>query len=191
MSFNLTDAQDMLLSRLDDYIKRSRRGELAHSNFLTPAEVACLKVGVSDRRQERGVFFFGGYEGAERKMLFVLPSFIECEDGEQMDMARAYVPDELEGAIRAVHIRGSGYRRLTHRDYLGSILALGVERDALGDIAILSDFECVIFCVDGIFNFLIGNIDRIASDKVSVREFCVPSDFSVERELKRLSDRVA
>ena len=38
--------------------------------------------------------------------------------------------------IAVIKIIGSGYRSLTHRDFLGSVLGLGIERSVIGDILI-------------------------------------------------------
>lgn len=64
--------------------------------------------------------FFGGYEGAERQVLGIAPYEITEEDFEI-------------GAIWIDVKTGIG-KALTHRDYLGAILGLGIERCMIGDI---------------------------------------------------------
>lgn len=74
--------------------------------------------------------FFGGYEGAERQILGISPYEIEEKDFEI-------------GAIRIEVKTGIG-KALTHRDYLGAILGLGIERDMIGDIIPTTDGAYVI-----------------------------------------------
>ena len=64
--------------------------------------------------------FFGGYEGAERQKLAVTPYELNHEEFEI-------------GALNIEVKTGLG-KGLSHRDYLGAILALGIERDRIGDI---------------------------------------------------------
>lgn len=64
---------------------------------------------------------FGGYEDAERKMLFFLPDYMEAPDSDALSVLRATHRDT---------------RPLSHRDYLGSILGLGVDRAGVGDILV-------------------------------------------------------
>ena len=68
-----------------------------------------------------GYAFDGGYEAAERKILRFLPDWAEGEQGEL-----AFLRADFHGPDSA----------LTHRDILGSLMGLGVERDRLGDILV-------------------------------------------------------
>lgn len=191
MKLNITDAQKLLASRAEDYLKMADRGELVCGNFLTPSEAAYVAFRMKELGAQDRFFLFGGYEEAERKRLFVLPSFLSDIDGEPEEKARSYFPNDLADSIRSVKIQGSGYRTLSHRDYLGSLLALGIERCALGDIVVLDDHSAVVFCTDKIFDFLIENIDRIASDKVTATEYADISELEIKREYLPISDTVA
>lgn len=64
---------------------------------------------------------WGGYEEAERKMLFFLPDYMEVP------------PEDALCIIKATH---RDARPPGHRDYLGSILGLGVDRAGVGDILV-------------------------------------------------------
>ena len=191
MEFNTSDAQKLLASRALDQLRQADRGELVCGNFLTPQEAAYTLSVLRERRAFDRAFLFGGYRDAERKRLFVLPSFLSDVDGSEEEKARLYFPDELSAAVRAIKITGSGFRELSHRDYLGSILSLGIERCSVGDIAVIDRFSAVVFCTDKIFDYLISGIDRIASDKVTVKEYFPDEDFCVSREYQPVRDTVA
>lgn len=93
--------------------------------------------------------FWGGYEGAERVFLGVFPPYEE--------------PDTAQFPISAVNIvpRSDG---LTHRDYLGAILGLGIKREKLGDI-IVSD-ECVVLAESVIAEYIVRNLSKVGSNGV-------------------------
>ena len=191
MNMNLNDAQKLLASRAEDYLSSADRGELACGNFLTPSSAAYTMTVMRELRAADRVFFFGGYPDAERKRVFVIPSYLADFDGDAEAKARAYMAEEFCETIKAIRIEGSGYRELSHRDYLGSLLALGIERDCLGDVVVEDEHHAVVFCTGKIFPFLLSGIDRIGNDKVTVREFVPDSSFAVKREFAPITDTVA
>ncbi|MBQ8380359.1 MAG: hypothetical protein IJY18_00550 [Clostridia bacterium] len=58
---------------------------------------------------------------------------------------------------------------LSHRDYLGSILGLGIERSVIGDIAIRGK-EAFVFVKDEIAEYIIGSLEKIRRTDVRVLE---------------------
>lgn len=56
---------------------------------------------------------------------------------------------------------------LTHRDYLGAVLNLGIDRDKTGDILLIED-TAYLFCDPAIGDFLCGNLTRIRHTAVRV-----------------------
>lgn len=76
--------------------------------------------------------FFGGYEGAERQRLAVTPYELNPED---FDI----------GALN-IEVKTGPSKGLSHRDYLGAILGLGLERDRIGDIIPHTQGAYVLVC---------------------------------------------
>lgn len=60
---------------------------------------------------------------------------------------------------------------LTHRDFLGAIMNLGIERSTVGDIFV-EDKEAVIFCQDSIAVYLSENLEQVRRTRVK----CVVGD---------------
>lgn len=74
-----------------------------------------------------GIRFFedGGYPGAEKQRLAIYPDFYRATD--------------IELPIAALAVQLSDPTRvLSHRDYLGAVLGLGVERNLWGDIIVFA-----------------------------------------------------
>ena len=182
---------NMLIARISDFERRSQSGEISVSSFLSPSEAAMATTILSEKKIAHRATFFGGYSQAERQRLFLLPSYTDDFDGDAAQKLDTYFAHERREAICSLVISGSGYRELSHRDYLGSVLSLGLERDALGDIVLLDSYSAVIFCSDKICEFLKSSLDRISNDAVSVAGFDVTDDFSPNREFKRISDTIA
>jgi len=189
--------QDLLFSaRLGDAVEKSQRGSVAVLPFLTPryrrrAEVELKHMGAWER-----AWFFGGYPDAERACLFLLPEYLLCmTDGPlsqcDAETVKEWLADEAESAVCAVRIKGSGYRNLTHRDYLGSILGLGIERDAIGDIAVQNPHEAVLFCGRTIADFLVESLKKVATDTVRCALYEPDGQFTDGRSYRPISDTVA
>lgn len=185
-----------LSARLGDAIEKCNRGSVALLPFLTPrarkqAERELRAAGAWEQ-----AFFFGGYPDAERVCLFLLPDYYNAMLGTspcacEFSVLRDALREELDDTVRAVRITGSGYRVLTHRDYLGSILGLGLERDALGDVAVQNEREAVVFCPQTIADFLIENLKKVASDTVKCKPYELDETFTDGKQYRPISDTVA
>lgn len=93
--------------------------------------------------------FEGGYKDAERKVCLIYPEY------------------EIEfKPIVAIRIIKKGDNKLSHRDYLGSILGLGIKREQIGDIIVTSEGADVIV-MENISNFIISNYDKVGSTKIN------------------------
>ena len=174
-----------LFARIDDLYSRAERGETAISVFLSPRELHFAYRRLGERR---ALFLaFGGYEGAERKRLYIFPDYMEgiesvaelLDYGESID-------------ISALKVIGSGFSKLSHRDFMGSLLGLGIERSVIGDI-IVTDMgrEAVVFCDSTITQFLLENWNKAANDKIRVESISLPENFAPERHFARINDTVA
>ncbi|MEG0661680.1 MAG: YlmH/Sll1252 family protein [Anaerovoracaceae bacterium] len=69
--------------------------------------------------------FYGGYEGAERVIFLCLPEYTTLEEEEPLCLLRVK--------------KAQGSKALTHRDYLGSLVGLGINRSKIGDILVQED----------------------------------------------------
>ena len=59
--------------------------------------------------------------------------------------------------------------KLTHRDYLGSLMNIGIERDVLGDI-IIDNTKAFIFCESNMSDFIIESLTRVRHTSVMVKK---------------------
>lgn len=185
---------DLLEARIEDYLTQAERGTVAVSPFLSPGERRRAERYLSQRGERNRAVFWGGYGDAERTCLFLLPDFYGelsdlCPEG---DAALAsFLDGASEDGVSAIRVTGSGYRTLSHRDYLGSLLGLGLERDAVGDIAVQNEREAVVFCKKHLKSFLVETLEKVASDTVRCREYVIDEHFTDGRRYRPISDTVA
>lgn len=135
-----------------------RRYEPTFVGFLSEAERAFVEQQASyDRSQVRAIFF-GGYADADYTVVGFFPTFLFYDEG--------YRPQEAF-PIAVLRARGSGFRKLTHRDFLGSLMALGIKRETVGDILVADDgFSAYIFCLEKTADYLLRNFVAAANDKI-------------------------
>lgn len=150
---------------MEDLCRRAERGEVGRSEFLTPrlCHYGTLYL------ERRGVEYltYGGYPEAERKRIYLLPDYMTDEES-PMTVERL---EEFDCSLElvAVQATGSGYRSLSHRDFLGSLLGLGLERSVFGDLIVTEEGRtAVVFCEERIVPFLLREWTKVATDSVKV-----------------------
>lgn len=173
-----------LYARLEDMKKRAVRGEVGISAFLSPRE---LHYAAARLRACGAAFFeYGGYGEAERKRIYLLPEYMEqsCD----ADSLREY--GESDG-IAVISAKGSGFCRISHRDFMGSLLGLGIERSVIGDIVALDDASAMVFCDEKIADFLISAWDQAGRDKIKCQRAELSEGFAPKRNYTQINDTVA
>ena len=98
------------------------------------------------------VMLFGGFDSAERKLFGVFPEWSE--------------PEKEEFPIAAVRFKTPDFRTLTHRDYLGTLMSLGIDRNKTGDILADKDGAYVFVAAD-IAEYVMRNVTKIANTGVT------------------------
>ena len=106
-----------------------------------------------------------------------------------------FLPDWQEEADESEYMTAlrCTYRKedtLTHRDFLGSLMAQGVTREKLGDI-LVSDGSCDLIVSRDIAPYLLQNVTSAGRVKLSVSEIEL-SDLSVPKlKVKEIRDTVS
>ena len=186
----------MLTARIGDAIEKSRRGEVAVLPFITPVQRKQAERELRTCGYWEAAWFFGGYDTAERVCLFLLPEYLTAllelpPQACDADTVLALLAEDVARAVTAVRIRGSGFRKLSHRDYLGAILGLGLERDALGDLAVQNEREAVLFCSQTLATFLIESLSKVGSDTVKCQPYTPDDAFTDGKVYAPISSTVA
>ena len=165
---------EIFYSKLDNFIKKNSYSESAVlQHFLNPAELYDTETYMKTHHNDISYVFDGGYEFAERRLFVLNPG------------------DDIR--VKSVHIKSSGFHTLSHKDFLGAVLGLGIERRCLGDIVVVAD-GAVIFVTDTIHEYILGSenpLEHIGKDKISVAEFIPPDDFAADRNFIEITGVIA
>ena len=147
----------LILAKILDRAEQARgRNIPAATDFLSPAQLA--QAGEALRLAgfpETGYAALGGYETAERRLLLFLPDWLEMEDAESQSPIRC-----LRAEFRAEY-------RLTHRDFLGSLMGMGIVREKVGDILVGPDSADLIV-LDTVADFLLQSWNSAGRARLTV-----------------------
>lgn len=172
---------------------------VAVTDFLSPGEkievynelIARIGNGISR------CFFWGGSRGAERCTTVFLPEWYMPNDApvhkmpsdsERTDAFSAHLashPEILEEIpITAIKIRGSGFKTLSHRDFMGGILSLGIDRSVVGDIAVVSESEAIVYVANRIAPYICTELTKIGRDGVKTEIWNPDPTFVIPRRFE-------
>lgn len=97
--------------------------------------------------------------------------------------------EEAGIAVLAVSVP-KGAQMPGHRDFLGSLLALGLDRRALGDI-VAFEGKSYLFVKKSVADYIVQSMDRVGRSPVSVEKTELPIDFAPERAFEEMALSVA
>lgn len=139
---------------LDKAEQASGRNIPAATDFLSPQQRAraldLLRLaGIS----ESAYVLQGGYEGAERQVLQFLPDWME--------------PESAEAPIRCLRAVFREEEKLSHRDFLGSLMGMGIVREKVGDI-LVAPGSADLLVLEGVADFLLQSWNSAGRAKLRV-----------------------
>ena len=165
------DDDALIKNRLTELAARcSSRGVWTYSEFLTlPEQDILLRL-----RLDCPVSLFGGTPAAERKIaVFGSPDFCGWEETPPVECVE----------IRPVQQKFAD--SLTHRDFLGSLMALGIRREVLGDI-LIKDNVGYLFCLDSISEYIMSNLTQVRHTTVRCSRSEPPEELAAPPEISEL-----
>ncbi len=172
----MNQSEPVIRHLLDLCRKADRAGCWCYSSFLSLAEQNDFT-----HAPEAASFpwtFFGGWEAAERKILMAGDEF------------SAGVPPSppVSGIQITVNSRRFA-ESLTHRDYLGALMNLGIERSMLGDL-IVKDAEARLICMDSVRDYIISSLTTVRHTAVMAASLLL-DDSSLTPEVQPLQINIA
>ncbi len=150
--------EEVLRKRLKELAEKSyQSGIYTFTNFLSAAQQD-IYYRMEKEVSYAGTTLFGGVDGAERQV-------VRFGSAEQFGYEEQFPVTCLviEPLIRKFA------DELSHRDFLGALMNLGIERELLGDI-IVKDRTGYLFCLERIAPYIMENLDQVRHTHVKVYE---------------------
>lgn len=129
---------------------------LVHSDFLDPHQVQLAEKLLSSVCTCE-YSFFGGFAMAERAVVLFRPEFIGDDEWLRFQ-------DEM---IKSIEIKPLCRNTLSHRDYLGALMSLGIRREVTGDILVREE-SCSIIVLSEIAQYITENLFKVGNIGVDV-----------------------
>lgn len=152
------DGKELLKKRLTELALRSyNSGIFTFTDFLGLAELSVFEE-IKPTLRGIGYTLFGGHAATERKMIrFGSPEELSYEE-----------PFPIV-CIKAEPIQQKFSDRLTHRDLLGALMNLGLERENFGDIAIINNVA-YIFMKESVSDYVKQTLSRAKHTDLKLSE---------------------
>ena len=168
------EQNDYLIGHMEDLADKATKTGCSASRFLTPAEAGHIAEYFKFKRVN--LLFDGGYDNAER----VRAVFLNPEWGEY----------DSENLLSALRIEYRPQDTLGHRDILGALMALGIERDTIGDI--ISDRNsATLICLPEMSGFITENLAKAGRVGVKISAISLGELPANQEELNIKTDTVA
>ncbi len=157
-----------LKKRLAELARKSYEHNIyTYTGFLGMAEQDAF-YSMPSGEMAAGFMLYGGREGCERQML----RFGDLENiGYEEDFPIACL------SIRPLMEKFAD--TLTHRDFLGALMNLGIDRGAVGDI-LMEGKSAYVFCTEKIAPYIMESLEKIKHTNVK----CILADASKELPVK-------
>lgn len=196
------EEERLLTVQAEDLVMKCSRQDIpVHSGFLDMASQSKLRQKFGSRQGDTDIVYYGGYDGAERVVMACLPYYMQPADSSEAcdSAADAGGPawdyfNEILTVIRASFPKGSAAsgkgRPLSHSDYLGALMGLGIKRSVIGDI-IVHDQGADIIVLREMADFLLMNFISAGKARISTEEVPLSSLHAPDVKFEEVTDTVA
>ncbi|MBR6572341.1 MAG: hypothetical protein IKK77_01305 [Clostridia bacterium] len=145
---------DLLIPRINDAIRICETSQAPKFvGFLTSNEVAEIEKNLKSIITKYS--FYGGYDEAERLFFGAFPEW--CDERQELF------------PITPVTFTYRECDALSHRDFLGALMSLGLTRETVGDI-LVEKGRAVAFLSSDIADYVLSQLDKIARVGVKVEK---------------------
>ncbi|MCI8293243.1 MAG: RNA-binding protein [Hespellia sp.] len=169
--------EQLLAKRLEELSRTAyHRNIVTYSDFLNLNELNILHSFPKSNLYTR-YETFGGYEMSERQMVAFIPDALCCETNYPI------LPLRIQPTNKKYA------EELSHRDYLGAILNLGINRSKIGDILVEQE-EAILFTHRSLQSFFTQELTKIRHTLVTVSPM-EQQDFIYQPKFEEIKGTVA
>lgn len=176
----MNDDDQLLYKRLIELSNRAYQNNIyTFSDFLSLSQQDVLYQAARDKSFAPIKYdLFGGYENCERKMV---------RFGSEADFG--YVIDYPIKCIKVEPLAKKFAKEYTHRDYLGSLMSLGMDRKKFGDIFV-DGMYAYIYADESTADYLLENFVSVGRNSVKCSISELPESYK-KSALKETTIQVA
>lgn len=169
------DEEMLLLHVAERMTAAESRNIPAASGFLSGREQMLVQQILHGMQ----IRFFGGREGAERAVCCYVPEYL--------DDTWLFGEDGPVAAVRASFFEQD---KLTHRDFLGSLMGCGIKRETVGDIYV-SEGKCDFLVTREILPYVLQNLESAGRTKLHLEQIPLSELYAPQAKTKTVRDTVS
>lgn len=175
------DKDRLLISKIMDKIKFCEtRNKIQNTDFLDMSEQKLVETFLKTQKISNYIYT-GGFEEAERKVVIFYPE----------KMKSIIDKINLDECINVIRITLSNESReeYSHRNYLGGLMKLGIEREKIGDI-LVDDKGADILVLPEMTKFLLSNLfslTRFSKSKIEQIELQNLRKTKIKKEIIKIT----
>ena len=187
---------ELLIGYAEDKIKQCiDRNMPTGTGFLDPHQQSVIRTRYGAGDAVTRIIYYGGYDDAERVMMICLPDYVMMpqQAGGNADEINEVISG-LMCVVRATHSDRSQASRtgrpLSHSDYLGALMGLGIQRESVGDILVRADGADIIVPCE-MADYIIKELSQAGQSRLEAERHDISELILPEREFKEYKDTVA
>ncbi len=157
----------LLFNLLDKITESEQKNIVISTNIYNIHELSLIKENIL--KYVNNIYITGGYENFERAILIIYPQYV--------DNIEEYCKQNISNHLSLIKITYKTYgdEKISHRDVLGSILHLGINRNLIGDIQV-NDDNCFVFVKPDIEKYILDNLKQIKHIKIETQKQDINQD---------------
>lgn len=171
----LTGEEKLFCAHIEDMLARCEKTYVPQFTHFLDERQGLVARQVLARAGWQEFLLYGGYAEAQRCILGVFPPWSEPEAGEFPLCPLTFTYREADS--------------LSHRDFLGALMALQIKREALGDI-LVGRGQTVVFAAPAVAPLICGEVNKVGAVGVKVSQG-LPQQLPVAHETQTISGTVS
>ncbi len=181
-----TMENEILIPYISENILRAQDENVpaAVSKFLDSAQLS-IAAALAKRTSGRFIFW-GGYPSAERVIMIAVPDYVP----EDMNPAEIFSQFSDSCPLKAVRLKKDRFTTLSHRDYLGAVMGLGLTRESIGDITVRDD-GCDIIALPSAARYIAENLTQAGRASIKAELINIDDIIAPETKFEEISFTVA
>ncbi len=152
-------AYDKLVKCTDDYV-------ITSTSFLDVRQQSLLLTEFSKQNDVK-VILYGGFDTSERNVMLFIPQYLDITD---FDSLSGYFSENSDdNPLCVLRLEKDSFSSVTHRDYLGALMGLGIKRETIGDI-LVNEKGAELIVLKTVAEYIISELKSVGRATVSVKE---------------------
>lgn len=140
------EEEKLLIAKMLDKLKfANSKNKFQHMEFLDLAQQAIIKKMI-ELKKANNCELFGGFEQAERKMLFIFPGQ-HIDNIKNLKSYKRGIYNDTISIVR-IDLPKETYNKYAHRTYLGALMKIGIKREMVGDIIVRENGADILVSTD-------------------------------------------